>query len=108
MKTHDLHLTRSSRFHTVQTILDSSFLVLLQYPPSHQLLRKIFSHLESEVRFIDEIRQSCRPLELFVKAQKKALAEAANEVKKDPVAQGDWRKRRKQAFAQANPHVGLY
>jgi len=89
MKTHDLHLTRSSRFHTVQTILDSSFLVLLQYPPSHQLLRKIFSHLESEVRFIDEIRQSCRPLELFVKAQKKALAEAANEVKKDPVAQGD-------------------
>jgi hypothetical protein len=92
----------------LQITLDSSFVALLQFPPSHQILRKIYSHLEPEVKFIDAIGQLSGPLEPFVKAQKKISAEAAGEAKKDQVVQGDWGKRKKQAFALANLHVGLY
>jgi hypothetical protein len=71
-------------------------------------LRRIYSHLEPELKVIDELEQLRGPLEPFVKAQKKALADVASEVKKEQAPQVDWRKRRKQAFARAALNVGLY
>lgn len=93
----------------MQATLDSSFVVLLQYPASHGLLSKFYSRIQPEIKFIDEVGQLCAPLESFVKVQKKlTLAEVAGEVKKDQISQVDWRKKRKQAFAQASLNVGMY
>lgn len=93
----------------LQITLDSSFLILLQYPAAHGLLRNIHSHIEPELKFIGEVGQLRGPLEPFVKAEKKLMVDAANEIQKDQHApQVDWRKKRKQAFAQASLNVGLY
>lgn len=93
----------------MQATLDSAFVALLQYSSSHELLRKVYSHIQPEIKFIDEVGLLRAPLEPFVKAQNKlALADVAGEVKKDQASQVDWRKKRKQAFAQANLNVGMY
>lgn len=80
----------------------------MQYPAAHELLQKISSHIEPELKFIGEVEQLRGPLEPFVKAQKKASVQA-NEVLKDRQGpQEDWRRKRKQAFAQASLNIGLY
>ncbi|KAF9461998.1 hypothetical protein BDZ94DRAFT_1262189 [Collybia nuda] len=90
----------------LQTLLDASFLALLQYPPSHTILRSIFSQIEPEISYLDQIEQLRGPLEPFVKAHTKAIREAGEDKRKQPVA--DWRQRRKQAHEQAGLSIGLY
>ena len=91
----------------LQTILDSSFLTLLPYPPSHALLRSILSDLEPELAFTDDVEQLLGPLEPFVRAHAKAIHEAAHGAQK-PDLKIDWRRRRKEAHEQAGMAVGLY
>ena len=91
----------------LQTLLDSSFLTFLTYPPSHPILRDIFSHLEPELDFTDDVEQLRGPLEPFVRAHAKAVHEAAHGVQK-PDLKVDWRKRRKEAHEQAGMTVGAY
>lgn len=91
----------------MQALLDSSFLIFLTYPPSHRVLRDIFSHLEPELTFTDDMEQLRGPLEPFVRAHAKAVHEAANGVQK-PDLKVDWRRRRKVAHEQANMALGVY
>lgn len=91
----------------LQTLLDSSFLKLLTYPPSHSVLRDILSDLEPELAFTDEIEQLRGPLEPFVRAHAKAVHEAAHGAQK-PDLKVDWRRRRKEAHEQAGMAVGVY
>lgn len=91
----------------LQTLLDSSFLTFLTYPPSHDILRDIFAHLEPELTFIDDVEQLRGPLEPFVWAHTKAVHEAAHGAQK-PDLKVDWRRRRKKAHEQAGMAVGVY
>ena len=90
----------------LQTLLDASFLTLLQHPPAYDILRRIASDLEPELTRVDDMEQLRGPLEPFVRAQLKASRESIVEGRKD--GQVDWRKRRKAANAQTSVAVGLY
>lgn len=98
-----LPITKAISF--LQTLLDSSFLTLLQYPPAHDILRRISSDIEPELDRIEQWEQLRGPLEPFARAQIKALHESV-EGRKD--SQVDWRRRRKVAREQASMTVGLY
>ncbi len=88
----------------LRAILDATFVTLLQHTVSHQLLRRIASHLRSELSVFDELQLIHEPLGLFAKAQEKAVSE-----KQRPPAQlEDWRRRRKLAHERASMGVGLY
>lgn len=89
----------------LQTLLDASFLTLLQHSPAHSLLRRISSDLEPELVRLDQMEQLRGPLEPFARAQVKALRESV-EGRKD--SQVDWRRRRKAAHEQAGVAVGSY
>jgi hypothetical protein len=92
----------------LQTILDASFITLLQHTPAHHSLRRLSAHLEAEIVFTDELEQLRGPLEVFASAQAKAVKNAAlgKDGKKEPV--GDWRQRRKMVHERAGMSVGLY
>lgn len=90
----------------LQTLLDASFLALLQHPPSHRVLRSLAAQVEPEIAFTEQIERLRGPLEPFAKAQTKAVRDAGDEKRQQP--QGDWRQRKKQAHEQAGLGVGLY
>ncbi|KAL0577449.1 hypothetical protein V5O48_004518 [Marasmius crinis-equi] len=92
----------------VQTLLDVSFVNLIQNPPSHRILKRIQSRIEPEISSIDETEKLRGPLHVFAAAHSKALknAKEASEGKNAP--QGDWRQRRKLAQDQAGMGIGLY
>lgn len=88
----------------LRAILDATFVTLLQHTGSHQLLRRVASHLQSELSVVDELQLLHEPLGLFAKAQEKAVSE-----KQRPPAQlEDWRRRRRLAHERASMGVGLY
>ena len=88
----------------LRAILDATFVTLLQHIGSHQLLRRVASHLQSELSVVDELQLLHEPLGLFAKAQEKAVSE-----KQQPPAQlEDWRRRRRLAHERASMGVGLY
>ncbi|KAI9574316.1 hypothetical protein HD554DRAFT_2201400 [Boletus coccyginus] len=87
----------------LQALLDASFVALLQYQPSHDPLRRILSHIEPEITFIDSMEPLRGVLAPFVKAQ--LLKEKTSGSKESPA---EWRKRRKQVEEQASLSVGLY
>ena len=90
----------------LRAVLDSSFLALLQYTPSHRLLQRLSARLDPELAFNDEVEQLRGPLEPFAKAQAKALAEGVQGARKD--TQVDWRRRKKLQHEQTALAVGLY
>ena len=88
----------------LRAILDATFVTLLQHTQSHQLLRQLSAHLQSELSIMDELQFLHEPLGLFAKAQEKTISE-----KQRPPAQSeDWRRRRKLAHERASMGVGLY
>ncbi len=88
----------------LRAILDATFVTLLQHTGSHQLLRRVASHLQSELSVVDELQLLHEPLGLFAKVQEKTISE-----KQRPPAQlEDWRRRRKLAHERASMGVGLY
>ncbi|TFK43898.1 hypothetical protein BDQ12DRAFT_623122 [Crucibulum laeve] len=89
----------------LQTLLDSSFLTLLQYPLSHPILKRIQAQLQPEIAYLDVIESLRGPLEPFAIAQAKAVREATREKKKGPSQ--DWRQKKKLAHQQQQI-VGVY
>ncbi len=81
-------------------------LTILQYPASHQLIRRIKTHLEPQIQFNRDLDKLRGPLEPFAKAHRKAQMEASGKHRHEPA--GDWRQRRKQARDQAEVAIGLY
>ncbi|KAI0254799.1 hypothetical protein BJV78DRAFT_1183009 [Lactifluus subvellereus] len=88
----------------LRAILDATFVTLLQHTRSHALLRRLSSHLQSELKIIDELQSLHGPLELFAKAQEKT----SSEKQRPPAQLEDWRRRRKLAHERAAMGVGLY
>ncbi|KII94615.1 hypothetical protein PLICRDRAFT_47642 [Plicaturopsis crispa FD-325 SS-3] len=88
----------------LQTLLDTSFLSLLQYTPSHELLRRITGHLAPELALIETLETLRGPLEPFAIAQSRSLADG----KKGKDEGKDWRKKRAQAREQVGLAVGVY
>ncbi|KAJ7771604.1 hypothetical protein B0H16DRAFT_1364249 [Mycena metata] len=78
----------------MQTTLDASFLALLQHTPAHPILHKVLSRIEPEIQLTEQIDLLRGPLELFARAQAKAVRDG-KEGKKEQV--GDWRQRRRLA-----------
>lgn len=87
----------------LQALLDASFVALLQYYPSYDLLRRTLSYIEPEITLIDTLEPLRGMLEPFVKAQ--MLKERMGVSKESPA---EWRKRRKQLEQQDSLSVGLY
>lgn len=87
----------------LQTLLDASFVALLQYQPAHDPLRRILSYIEPEITFIDSLEPLRGVLEPFVKAQ--LLKEKTGASKESPA---EWRKRKKQLEQRASLGIGLY
>ncbi|KAE9407182.1 hypothetical protein BT96DRAFT_874785 [Gymnopus androsaceus JB14] len=91
----------------LQSLLDTSFINLIQTPSAHRILKKIQLQIDPEIKHIEQTEQLRGPLDLFVRAQAKAAKEAKDisEGVKVPVA--DWRQRKKLLHEQAGM-VGLY
>ncbi|KAG6916470.1 hypothetical protein DXG01_006664 [Tephrocybe rancida] len=98
--------THSNVLSFLQTLLDASFLTLLQHPPAHTILRQLHAQIEPEIVLIDDMEQLRGPLETFAKAHTKAVKEAGEDKRKKPL--GDWRQRRRQGHEQAGLSIGLY
>lgn len=87
----------------LQALLDASFVALLQYQPSYDLLRRILSYIEPEITLMDMLEPLRGVLEPFVKTQ--MLQEQTALTKESPA---EWRKRKKQLEQQDGLSVGLY
>lgn len=95
----------------LQTLLDASFITLLQHTPAHRALQTLSAHLEPAIAFAEQLEMLHGPLEPFVRAQAKAVKDGAalgKDGKKREGPVGDWRQRRKMAHEQAGMAVGLY
>ncbi|KAJ6606417.1 hypothetical protein DFH09DRAFT_8080 [Mycena vulgaris] len=86
----------------IQTVLDASFLALLQHTPAHSVLRKVLSRIEPEIQLTEQVELLRGPLELFARAQAKAVHDG-KEGKKEL---GDWRQRRRLAHERSAMAVG--
>ncbi|RXW19385.1 hypothetical protein EST38_g6484 [Candolleomyces aberdarensis] len=96
----------------LQAFLDSTFLLLLQHPPSHKTLHLLQSHLIEESSFSDTLQQLRGSLEPFAIGHQKSVKEAAvpEKEKERQRQKGDWRQRRAgQAAAMGSAaSVGVY
>ncbi|KAI0053667.1 hypothetical protein FA95DRAFT_1481422 [Auriscalpium vulgare] len=94
----------------IRLLLDASFLTLLQYPPSHTLLRQVSTRIEPELALLEEMESLRGPLASYAKTHADAVAKAAlpPEAKIQQIQQVDWRQRRKAAHEQATMGIGLY
>lgn len=88
----------------LQSLLDATFLSLLQYPPSHPLLARISEHLAVHLNTVDAYTQLSGPLEPFAKAHRRVLEGHASKDKE----KGDLKKRKKATLEQAGAAIGMY
>ncbi|KAJ7090344.1 hypothetical protein B0H15DRAFT_930478 [Mycena belliarum] len=86
----------------LQAILDASFLALLQHAPAHRVLRKVLSRIEPEIQLTEQVELLRGPLELFARAQARALRDG----KEGPKEASDWRQRRRMAHERSAMAVG--
>ncbi|KAJ6488497.1 hypothetical protein C8R47DRAFT_1274615 [Mycena vitilis] len=86
----------------IQTVLDASFLALLQHTPAHHVLRKVLSRIDPEIQLTEQVDMLRGPLEVFARAQAKAVRDG-KEGTKDV---GDWRQRRRLAHERSAMAVG--
>ena len=95
----------------ISTLLDTSFLSLLPYKPSHPILRTIVSQITPEVTFIHAAQDLRGGLEPFAVLHERTLREslmpkAEKEKEKQKV---DWRQRKKGVgAATGGADIGLY
>ena len=92
----------------LQTLMDASFLSLLQHPPAHQILKHLRAQLEPEVAFAELVEHLRGPLEPFAVGHEKALKEAAisEKERKKEREKGDWRQRRNEKAMRTD--IGVY
>ncbi|KAK7035764.1 hypothetical protein R3P38DRAFT_2908933 [Favolaschia claudopus] len=86
----------------IQTILDASFLALLQHTPAHRVLQRVLAKIQPEIQLTEQVEILRGPLEMFARAQAKAVRDG-KDGKKD---QGDWRRRRRLEHERAAMAVG--
>ncbi|KAJ4472786.1 hypothetical protein C8J55DRAFT_140911 [Lentinula edodes] len=92
----------------LQCLIDTSFINLIQTPSVHRILKRIQAHIDPEIKFIEQTEQLRGPLELFVKAQTKAIKEAKAASEGIKVPTPDRKQRRKLLHEQAGATIGLY
>ncbi|KAJ3936063.1 MAG: hypothetical protein NXY57DRAFT_306926 [Lentinula lateritia] len=92
----------------LQCLIDTSFINLIQTPSAQRILRGIQAHIDPEIKYIDQTEQLRGPLELFVKAQTKAIKEAKAASEGIKVPTPDRKQRRKLLHEQAGATIGLY
>lgn len=90
----------------LQTLLDASCIALVQYQPSHELLRRILAQVEPEIDHIQRMEQLRGALEPFATLHTRALKQKSEGMPKESPA--ECKKRRKQLEQQASMGVGLY
>ncbi|KAG1827107.1 uncharacterized protein BJ212DRAFT_1474290 [Suillus subaureus] len=90
----------------LQVLLDASFVSLLQFPPSHELLRNIMSHIEPEIELHERMGYLRGALEPFARVQNRIVKERAEGTPRE--TPNEWRKRRKHQEQQIALGVGLY
>lgn len=90
----------------LQVLLDASFVSLLQFPPSHELLRNIMSHIEPEIGLHERMGCLRGALEPFAKVHNRMMKERAEGTPRE--TPNEWRKRRKNQEQQIALGVGLY
>lgn len=90
----------------LQVLLDASFVSLLQFPPSHELLRNIMSHIEPEIELHEHMGHLRGALEPFARVQNRIVKERAEGTMRE--TPNEWRKRRKHQEQQIALGVGLY
>lgn len=96
----------------IQTLLDSSFLLLLSHVPSHNILRKLSSQLTPEIAFAHAAQNLRGALEPFAIAQEKAVKGSlvSKEEREKDKQKVDWRQRKMGvgAVGGAGTDVGVY
>ena len=94
----------------VQALLDSCFLSLLLYKPSHQILYDLSSQLTPEIAFTHAARDLLGALEPFSIAQEKSVRESMipKDEKEREKQRADWRQRKKGAGAAVRADIGIY
>ncbi|KAF7294700.1 hypothetical protein MIND_01007200 [Mycena indigotica] len=88
----------------LQTLLDASFLLLLQHQPAHAVLRRVSEHIEPELRLTEQVDALRGPLEVFARAQAKAVREAKE--KQNGKEADNWRERRRLVHERTGMAVG--
>ncbi|KAJ7063545.1 hypothetical protein C8F01DRAFT_1133448 [Mycena amicta] len=88
----------------LQTLFDASFLALLQHTPAHPVLRRLGAHIQPEIQLTEHVDALRGPLEVFVRAQAKAVREAKE--KQNGKDAGDWRQRRRLAHERTAMAAG--
>jgi len=83
----------------IQNILDAQFLLLLQYKPSHDILRSISKASDQHVSFIEDLDYLQKPLETFAQAKQSAQKRLED---------GHTRRKRKEVFDAAEIAIGQY
>ncbi|KAF5365125.1 hypothetical protein D9757_012609 [Collybiopsis confluens] len=95
----------------LQSILDVSFVNLIQTPSSHHLLQKMDGYVQPQIKYIEQMDGLRGALEVFVRAQAKAIKDAkvASEGGgKGQGTTGDWRQRKKAMYEHGAMNIGLY
>ncbi|KAF5365127.1 hypothetical protein D9757_012603 [Collybiopsis confluens] len=95
----------------LQSILDVSFVNLIQTPSSHHLLQKMDGYVQPQIKYIEQMDGLRGALEVFVRAQAKAMKDAkvASEGGgKGQGTTGDWRQRKKAMYEHGAMNIGLY
>ncbi|KAJ3884999.1 hypothetical protein GG344DRAFT_59887 [Lentinula edodes] len=92
----------------LQCLIDISFINLIQTPSAHRILRRIQDHIDPEIKYIEQTEQLRGPLELFVKAQTKAIKEAKAASEGIKVPAPDRKQQKKLLHEQAGAAIGLY
>ncbi|KAG6373761.1 hypothetical protein JVT61DRAFT_5903 [Boletus reticuloceps] len=100
---HIATLIRSQVITFIHALLDASFVALLQYQPSHDLLCRILSYIEPEITLIDSLELLRGVLKPFVRVQ--LLREKTGASKESPL---EWRKQKRQIEEHESLSVGLY
>ncbi|CAK5279326.1 unnamed protein product [Mycena citricolor] len=84
----DLELPLPKILSFAQTLIDATFLTLLQHTAAHAILRRLLAHIEPEISLTEQVDSLRGPLGVFAQAQAKA--------------------RRRAAFDRAEMAVGIY
>ncbi|KDQ08863.1 hypothetical protein BOTBODRAFT_191478 [Botryobasidium botryosum FD-172 SS1] len=88
----------------LQTLLDASFISLLQHPPAHALLRRLLDHTTPQISALEDLEHLRGSLEPFLRAER---SKAAKKADNNNNPKQDWRQRRKEE-RDAMPVVGPY
>jgi len=87
----------------LQNILDAHFFLLLQYQPSHTLLRQISKSIDAQLFSIGDLDRLQGPLEAFSRAKLQAQKPVAKYI-----PEGEQRRRRRDAYDAAELAIGQY